>query len=166
MLMCPICAGQTIDQSSAELASQMRRLVREMLAQGATREEVLEFFADRYGPSVLAAPPKSGANLLAWVLPAVGVAVALIAGLLIIRSMAPTSRGGEAAAEPSAEEGLAPYLEAVDRTLGLESRSSDGTALLPRSRSGQRPAPGDDGADRSILGDLEPPRAQDLKQDG
>ncbi|MEK7806332.1 MAG: cytochrome c-type biogenesis protein CcmH, partial [Chloroflexota bacterium] len=66
MLMCPICAGQTIDQSQSALAGQMRRLVREMLAQGETREEVLEFFAERYGQKVLAAPPKSGANLLAW----------------------------------------------------------------------------------------------------
>jgi cytochrome c-type biogenesis protein CcmH len=156
MLMCPICAGQTIDQSQSELAGQMRRLVREMLAQGATRQEVLEFFADRYGQKVLAAPPKSGFNLLAWVLPAVGVVVALLAVLVVIRSMAPTRRGGEAADEPSLEEGLEPYLEAVDRTLGLDSH--------PSSR--QRAAQGVDGASNPGVRGVEPPREEGLRQDG
>lgn len=147
MLMCPVCPAETIDQAQVELAKQMRRLVREMLTQGATRDEILEFFADRYGPAVLAAPPKSGANLLAWVLPAVGVVAALLAGLVVIRKMAPTSRGGEEAAEPSLEQGLIPYLEAVDRTLGLESHPS------PRQRAAQ----GADGASDPGSSSVEPP---------
>lgn len=156
MLMCPVCPAVTIDQTEVELARQMRRLVREMLAQGATRDEVLEFFADRYGQKVLAAPPKSGANLLAWILPAVGVAAALVAVLLLIRAMTPTSRGGEAAAEPSHEEGLGPYLEAVDRTLGLKSH--------PSAR--QRAAQGNDGASNPRARGVEPPREEGLRQDG
>lgn len=161
MLMCPICAGQTIDQSQSELAGQMRRLVREMLAQGATRQEVLKFFADpdRYGQRVLAAPPKSGANLLAWILPAVGVVAALLAVLVVIRAMAPTSRGGEAADEPSLEEGLKPYLEAVDRTLGLDSH--------PSSR--QRATQGVGGASNPGASGVVPPREvrrRRMRQDG
>jgi cytochrome c-type biogenesis protein CcmH len=170
MLMCPICAGQTIDQSQSELASQMRRLVREMLAQGTTRQEVLEFFADRYGQKVLAAPPKSGVNLLAWILPAVGVAAALLAGLVVIRAMARTSRGGEASAEPPLEDGLGPYLEAVDRTLGLDSNPSQGTAPLPPSQSRQRAAPrwnrGVDGASNPGSSGVGPPREEGLRKDG
>ena len=155
MLMCPICAGQTIDQSQSALAGQMRRLVREMLAQGETREEVLEFFAERYGQKVLAAPPKSGANLLAWVLPGVGVAAALLAGLVIIRAMA-NRRGGEVVPEPSLEEGLGPYLEAVDRTLGLDSNPS----------SIRRAEQGTDGAFNSGTSGVEPPLGGGLRQDG
>jgi cytochrome c-type biogenesis protein CcmH len=166
MLMCPICAGQTIDQSQSELAGQMRRLVREMMAQGATRQEVLEFFADRYGPAILASPPKSGANLLAWVLPAVGVVAALLAGLVIIRAMAPNRRGGEAAAEPPLEEGLGPYLEAVDRTLGLETHPSNEAAPLPPSQARQWAAPGVDGASNPGTTGVAPPREEGLRQDG
>jgi hypothetical protein len=125
----------------------MRRLVREMLAQGETRDEVLEFFAERYGQKVLAAPPKSGANLLAWVLPGVGVAAALLAGLVIIRAMA-TRRGGEVVAEPSLEEGLGPYLEAVDRTLGLDTNPS----------SSRRAAQGTDSAFNPGSSGVGPPR--------
>jgi len=165
MLMCPICAGQTIDQSQSELAGQMRRLVREMLAEGATRQEVLEFFADRYGSAVLAAPPKSGANLLAWILPAVGVAAALLVGLVVIRAMAPTSRG-EVADEPSLEEGLGPYLEAVDRALGLDSNPSPGTVPLPPSQSGQRAAQGADGASNPGSSGVGPPQEEGSRQDG
>ena len=118
MLMCPVCPAETIDQAQVELARQMRRLVREMLSQGASRDEILDFFVGNYGPEILGAPPKSGFNLLAWVLPAAAVVAALGAGLLVIRSM--TARGAEpSVAAVGSEEDLAPYLEAVDRDLGL-----------------------------------------------
>ena len=87
MLMCPVCSGQTIDQSVAEISRQMRRVVREMLAEGASRDQILQFFVDRYGTGVLAAPPKSGLNLVVWVVPVLGGLAALGAALLVIRSM-------------------------------------------------------------------------------
>jgi len=107
MLMCPICPGESIDQSQVELAKQMRQRVREMLAQGTTRQQVLDFFVERYGPTVLAAPPKSGLNLLAWVLPVALVAAALAGGFLALRAM---RRGNP-------EPVLDPYLAAVDARL-------------------------------------------------
>ena len=119
MLMCPVCPAETIDQAQVELARQMRQVVREMLSQGASRNEILDFFVGNYGTNVLAAPPKSGFNLLAWVVPATAVVAALGVGLLVIRSM--TARGVETSvAAIGAEEDLAPYLEAVDRDLGLD----------------------------------------------
>jgi cytochrome c-type biogenesis protein CcmH len=146
MLMCPVCPAETIDQAQVPLARQMRATVREMLAQGAGRDEILDFFEDRYGASVRAAPPKSGVNLLAWILPAAGVLAALAGGFAIIRSM--TARGGaETAVEPPLEEGLEPYLEAIDRDLAL---SGDGD-----ERAGGRGT-----------GGVEPPRVDGLKQDG
>ena len=93
MLLCPVCPAETIDQAQVPLARQMRSLVREMLAQGADREEILDFFADRYGLQVLAAPPKSGVNLLAWVLPVVLILAALGGGFVIIRAMAARGPG-------------------------------------------------------------------------
>ena len=125
MLMCPVCPAETIDQAQVELARQMRQMVREMLSQGASRNEILDFFVGNYGMDVLAAPPKSGFNLLAWILPAAAVVAALGAGMLVIRSM--TARGTEpSAAATGAEEVLAPYLEAVDRDLGLDSGLLEG----------------------------------------
>lgn len=118
MLMCPVCPAETIGQAQVEISRQMRRLVREKLSQGASRQEILDFFQDRYGTDILAAPPKSGVNLVAWVVPVLGMLGALAAGLLVIRSMA-RKGAGEAVNETAMDEDLAPYLEMIDRDLGL-----------------------------------------------
>ena len=79
-LMCPLCPGQTIDQSQSTLSAQMRSLVREKLEQGESREAILQFFVERYGEIVLAAPVKSGFNLIVWLVPVVGI---LAGGILL-----------------------------------------------------------------------------------
>jgi len=132
MLMCPVCPAETIDQAQVEISRQMKAVVREMLAQGASRDEVLDFFVARYGLEVLAAPPKSGANLLVWVLPIAGVLAALAGGFLILKSMASRNSGQVATVTMSPADlrdtGLEPFLEAVDRDLAL---SGDGGASPP-----------------------------------
>ena len=82
MLLCPVCPAESIDQAQVPIARQMRAVVRKMLGEGASREEVLDFFEARYGTGVLAAPPKSGVNLLAWLLPIVGIVAAMAVGFL------------------------------------------------------------------------------------
>ena len=68
MLMCPVCPAETIDQAQVEVSRQMRQMVREMLSRGDSRDDILDFFVGNYGADILAAPPKSGFNLLAWIL--------------------------------------------------------------------------------------------------
>jgi cytochrome c-type biogenesis protein CcmH len=116
MIMCPVCPAESIDQAQVPLARQMRQIVRDMLAQGATREEILDFFAQRYGQDVLASPPKSGFNLIAWIFPLAAVAAALGAGALALRAMS-ARRTNEPAITPTGEDDLRPYLEIVDREL-------------------------------------------------
>ena len=55
-IMCPVCPGESIDQSQVVLAVQMRGIVAEKLAAGWSDEQVREFFVERYGPSVLLEP--------------------------------------------------------------------------------------------------------------
>ena len=129
MLMCPVCPAESIDQAQVPLARQMRQQVRELLAAGHSRGEILAHFADRYGTDVLASPPKSGLNLLAWILPIAGVLAALVAGGLVIRAMtarpgAPptagsTDTGAETDTDTDTATDLTPYLAAVDRELDL-----------------------------------------------
>ena len=120
MLMCPVCPAQTIDQTEVPLAKQMRAQVRELLADGATRKEVLAWFSapERYGPGVLAEPPRSGYNLIAWIVPGVVVVAALAGGILTLRAM--RRRADDNPSETDGEtDDLQPYLAAVDRDLAL-----------------------------------------------
>ena len=121
MIMCPVCPAETIDQAQVPIARQMRAMVRAQLAGGATREEILDFFADRYGQDILAAPPKSGFNLVAWVFPFVGMAAALVVALLVLRSMSARPMGHTPAAPQVTDsgDGLDPYLAMVDQELAL-----------------------------------------------
>lgn len=125
MLMCPVCPAQTIDQTEVPLAKQMRAQVRELLAGGATRDEVLAWFSasERYGPSVLAEPPRSGYNLIAWIVPGVVVLGALVGGFFTLRAMRRPVRDDRADCDAADE--LEPYLAAVDRDLALDRRDEN-----------------------------------------
>ena len=84
-VMCPVCPGESIDQSQHPRAKAMRAVVDEKLAEGSTNDEIREFFVERYGPSVLLEPPREGLNWLVWVVPPVGILAAAIALYLILR---------------------------------------------------------------------------------
>lgn len=77
-VMCPVCPGESIDQSQHTLAIQMRKLVDEKIGLGWTDNEIRNFFADRYGPSVLLDPPKTGMHIIAWMVPPITLFVAII----------------------------------------------------------------------------------------
>ena len=143
MLMCPVCPAETIDQAQVEISFQMRAVVREMLADGRSRQEILDFFAESYGPDILAAPPKSGGNLLAWVLPIVAVAAALVGVYFVIRSMTNRSQrlagdGPTPSGPPDPDPNLGPYLEMVDRHL---ARSRAGTGPTTETIMETNPGP-------------------------
>ena len=160
MLICPVCPAETIDQAQVEISRQMRAVVRQMLADGASRDEILDFFVARYGAQVLAAPPKSGVNLLAWLLPLVGVIAALGGGFLVIRAMA--SRGAESLATgPAWEEELDPYLQAVDADLALPHGGGSGQG--PSGSQGHR-GRGDESAKPG--GDVQDSDEDGLTRDG
>lgn len=65
-LRCLVCRNESIDESNAELARDLRLLVRERLVEGDTDEEVIEFVVDRYGEYVLLNPPARGSTLILW----------------------------------------------------------------------------------------------------
>ena len=68
-LRCPVCQGESIQDSPAELAAQMKTLVREQLANGQSESQVFEYFTQRYGQSILLEPKAEGLNLLVYGLP-------------------------------------------------------------------------------------------------
>lgn len=72
-LRCPVCQGLSINDSPAELAVEMKGVVREQLAAGKSPEEVREYFIDKYGTWVLLEPEPRGFNALVYALPVLGV---------------------------------------------------------------------------------------------
>lgn len=65
-LRCLVCRNESIDDSGAELARDLRLLVRERLVAGDSDEDVLQFVVDRYGEYVLLNPRLTGSNLVLW----------------------------------------------------------------------------------------------------
>lgn len=78
-LRCPVCQGESIQDSPSQLAQDMRALVREQLRAGKTPEEVKAYFVGRYGEWILLEPRMTGLNVLLYVFP-----VALVLGGLVL----------------------------------------------------------------------------------
>jgi cytochrome c-type biogenesis protein CcmH len=83
-IRCPVCQGETIDDSNAPISRDLRLIIRERLVAGDTDAEVVDYIVARYGEGVLFKPPAEGVNLVLWLAgPALllaGVGVALAAG--------------------------------------------------------------------------------------
>lgn len=81
-LVCPTC-DTTLDQSNAPVAQRMKQIIRQRIAAGWTEAEIKADLVDQFGSGVLAEPPKSGFDLLAWLLP-LGLLVAGALGVGIV----------------------------------------------------------------------------------
>ncbi|MFQ5874526.1 MAG: cytochrome c-type biogenesis protein CcmH, partial [Dehalococcoidia bacterium] len=66
-LMCPVCPAETIDQTQAEIALQMRQMVRSKLQAGEGEQQIMDYFVDKYGQSVLAELPAEDALAHLWI---------------------------------------------------------------------------------------------------
>ena len=75
-LNCPTCQGVNLADCRTLTCEQWREQISDLLAQGYSNQEVLDYFSDRYGTQVLQEPPRSGFTLLLWILPV----IALLAG--------------------------------------------------------------------------------------
>lgn len=84
-LRCLVCQNQTIADSNAELAADLRRQVYEMLQQGKSREDIVQFMTDRYGDFVLYKPAFKGKTSVLWIAPVVFLLIGLITVFFIIR---------------------------------------------------------------------------------
>ncbi len=70
-LMCPVCDGQTLDQSQAQLSEDMKAVIHQKIEDGDSNQQIRDYFVERYGEIVLASPDAGGFNLIAWVMPVV-----------------------------------------------------------------------------------------------
>jgi len=84
-LRCVVCQSQSIDESNAPLAKDLRIIVRERIAAGDTNEQVIAYVVERYGDYVLLAPPVRGRTLLLWAAPLLFLLVGGALAVVVIR---------------------------------------------------------------------------------
>lgn len=118
-IMSPACPGQLLIDCPSGEGSQLRELVRQKIAQGETKEQIIKHFMDVYGESVLAAPPKKGFFLTLWYFPYLiimnGIAVvALISLIWVKRKKKSTPSHTEQPDQPSQAN---KYLDRVEKEL-------------------------------------------------
>lgn len=83
-LRCPVCQGNSIQDSPSELAQQMRDVIREQLRAGKSPDEVRAYFVDKYGEWILLQPKATGFNLVVYLVP---LAVILVGGAVVWRNV-------------------------------------------------------------------------------
>jgi len=74
-LRCVVCQNQSIEDSDAPLAADMRQLVKKRISEGDTNDEVINYMRNQYGDFVLLKPPFQGNTLTLWLLPFILIAV-------------------------------------------------------------------------------------------
>lgn len=83
-LRCPVCQGNSIQDSPSELAQQMRDLIRDQLRAGKTPDEVRAYFVAKYGEWILLAPKAEGFNIIVYLIP---LLVVIGGGAVVWRSV-------------------------------------------------------------------------------
>lgn len=99
-LRCLVCRNESIDESNAGLARDLRLLVRERLVEGDSDAEVIDYVVDRYGEYVLLRPQATGANLILWI---AGPAMALFGGGIAVAYILRRRKAQEPAEETLSE---------------------------------------------------------------
>ena len=93
-IRCVVCQNESIDESHADLARELRLVVRERLVDGDTDEQVLDFLVERYGQFVLMKPRRDGWNIILWLSGPALFLIALGVGAVYVRgrsnAVAPT----------------------------------------------------------------------------
>ena len=84
-LRCLVCQNESIDESNAPLAKDLRLLVRELITEGKSDNEIFAYLSDRYGEFVLFRPVPSGANWLLYLFGPVAFGLALLVSGIYIR---------------------------------------------------------------------------------
>ncbi len=114
-LRCTVCQTESIWESGSPFAAEVRKAIRERVAQGQSGDEIRAYFLSRYGDYILMQPPTRGVNWLIWTGP---FALLLVGGVLLYRTL----RRWVAATTPPVDEAM-PLDERARRRIEQELRS-------------------------------------------
>ncbi|OUJ15125.1 cytochrome c-type biogenesis protein [Acetobacter sp. DsW_063] len=84
-LRCLVCQNESIEDSSAGLARDLRKVVREHVAKGENQQQVIAWMVSRYGDFIRLSPPVTVATLLLWGMPALALLAGIVGAVVIFR---------------------------------------------------------------------------------
>lgn len=108
LLRCPVCQGLSVADSPAEMAINMKRQVRDLLARGYTEEQILDYFEQSYGEFVLLRPKFEGFNAFVWLLPMMAV---ILGAWLVVSKLRKLEQPATSNQQPATNDD--PYLARV-----------------------------------------------------
>ena len=116
-LFCPVCENTPLDVCPTEACQQWRDVIRTKLVEGQSEEEIMEYFANMYGDSVLAEPPPR--QVAAWLFPVLIVLLGVAALALWLRSWTRPDLAAATVAEAVGEllQETDPYVEQLEQEL-------------------------------------------------
>ncbi|WP_323036616.1 cytochrome c-type biogenesis protein [Pararhodobacter sp.] len=91
VLRCVVCRNESVDDSNAEIARDIRLMVRERIVAGDTNEETMQYMVDRFGEYILLNPTTSGSNLVLWLAGPILLLSGLGIAALTLRRRRPTT---------------------------------------------------------------------------
>lgn len=124
-LKCPVCQSESVADSPALIAQQMRGVIRQQLQSGRSEQQVMQFFINTYGEQIVWSPPWQGFTLLAWLVP---IGLVLIGAVLLFftlrewRTIAPATMDEDEKALAAIDE---PELERYRVQLEQELTADD-----------------------------------------
>ena len=120
---CLVCQNQSIDDSEAPLAADLRKIIREQIVAGRTNAQIRTYLVDRYGEFVLFKPPMSPANAALWLTP-----IVLVLGGIGVWGVLVQRREQQAGQDAADEQVAAPGIAGV-------ARAKEIVHLVPQSRA-------------------------------
>ncbi|MEE8378955.1 MAG: cytochrome c-type biogenesis protein [Gammaproteobacteria bacterium] len=120
-LRCLVCQNQTIADSSAGLAVDLKNQVREMVKRGQSQDEIVEFMVTRYGDFVLYRPPVKPTTMLLWAGPFILLLIGLTVLVANLRKRATLLKDGDLSSEEN--ERLKALLESESDSVQKEDKS-------------------------------------------
>lgn len=133
-IQCPVCNGESVADSPAQKAAEMRGVIRQQLAAGRSEQQVLDYFSQVYGSEILESPPQQGFTSLIWIMPVLMLLAGAFAVVVLAREWQRQARvlgvvaadddGGDATLSDSERQALTHLLRremAEDEGLPLTS---------------------------------------------
>lgn len=113
MLKCPVCRSQSVRTSRSFMAEDMSRRIRQMVAEGKSKEEIRDYFVARYGDYIVLSPRKEGFTWTVWLLPFALV----LGGAVTIVAVARRWKGRPPPVAPPPSSSTSTYMQRLEREL-------------------------------------------------